>query len=128
MSKIIIFGLFAFFLSANLYAGDYDGLWQLPYDGGSDLQMIRQVDNHLLMMGFDMENGNTDGWWADFGTISGNIAQMSSALDDGDSDCTLEFTLSFPTATSAIMVVTSLIDGICEDDAVGDTHTMTKLF
>lgn len=75
--KTIIFSLTALLLSTNLYAGDYDGVWEF----GGEYHIAYQNGNQLLVVNLWED---LDGWDAMLGPISGNQAEVSTLLGDND--------------------------------------------
>jgi len=123
MYKKITLAIFIALLSVNLYAGDYDGLWLL--EGETEFTMVRQNGDQLLMIGIE---GDQSGWWADFGTISGNTAQMETIIDT--SNTSVEFTVIFTSSTKAEAVITSCTGPTCSDEETspGASFVFNKIF
>ena len=124
--KEAVFGLTILFLSLNLYAGDYDGVWE--FSGfpriSDDYTMIRQNGSQLLVVGLCNE---LDCWDASLGSINGNQAEVSLIAEiDG---WTGRYSITFTSATTAVFTITAFDCNGCNNPPPLNTpFQMKKVF
>lgn len=105
--KKIATGIAGLLLTANLYAGDYDGVWVFDFDAGEDDSyfIINQNGTQLLVV----DAWKTmDGWSAHLGTINGSSAEMSTIVDA--EGAVVNFTLNFSSKLKGTLTLHSCSD------------------
>jgi len=125
MKKILLV-IFGCFLSFQVSAGIYDGVWE--YSGfpriSDDYVMMRQNGSQFLIVGLCSE---LDCWDASLGPITGNHAEVDlfAEIDDWSGHFSIEFT----SETTAIVIIKSFSCNGCENENFLNTPiNMKKVF
>ncbi|MGR9051077.1 MAG: hypothetical protein ACU84J_00365 [Gammaproteobacteria bacterium] len=76
----VLVGLAGCFFAANIYAGDYDGIWVI--EGSPDFHVVSQQNDRIIIGNLW---GGLDGWDAVWGPLVGNSAELETIVNpDGD--------------------------------------------
>ncbi len=122
--KKILFSFIFLLVSVNVYAGDYDGVWE--FSGFSrlsdDYTMIRQNGNQLLVVGLCSD---LDCWDASLGPINGNQAEVDLFIEIDD--WTGHYSIRFTSKTTAVVTITAFNCNGCGDDERPPLNTPFKM-
>lgn len=123
-ARYLIAALTLMFASMPAMSGQYDGAWSLTYGGvNAGYATISEKNGQLLVV---LLPGDRDGWEAHIGPITGNTAQITSAVSDDVSSATVNFS-SLTTLSATITSCTPAPDSSCQF-AQGTSLFGTKVF
>jgi hypothetical protein len=129
MKKLLLVSVLFLLLSVvtPVYAGDVDGLWALipPDLSLGSFVMLRENSDVLLMTNLEL---GLDDWQAFFGPFDNTTAHLTTLVSRWEQlGITCNF-LSPNSASCAIISCASTASTQCDNDTIGTTFTLQKLF
>ena len=129
MKKLLVLLVLFVMLSVvtPVYACDVDGLWALipPDLSLSSFVMLRENSDVLLMTNLEL---GMDDWQAFFGPFDGTTAHLTTLVSRWEQLGITCIFLSPDSASCAIISCTSTASIQCDNDTIGRTFTLQKLF